>query len=280
MKKLTDKSYWESLYKDKPANKSYIKVLLKKISSIPLLKVFFLSYYDYLLWDNVFPKYINPSVNRRTIIEIGSAPGDFLVKFSRRFGFVPFGVEYTSYGASKNREIFLKNGISPDNVIEQDFFSDKFIVQNAQKYDLVISRGFIEHFENLDDVISRHVALIKPGGMIIVLIPNLRGIYWLWTRLFNPVQLKLHNLDVMKVDIFSKLFKLDKIETLKCSYFGTFGFWLFTASKGKKYVNFLIRILLIVQLFLNFIFKIIFGSRGFETSAFSPNLIYIGKKTS
>ena len=278
MKKLTDKDYWESIYEVQSESSSRIKLLLRKLASTSFFNFFFRAYYDYLLWDHVFPESIESLHSGQLVIEIGSAPGDFLVRFSKRFGFTPFGIEYTTYGASQNRKAFINNDLNPNNVIEQDFFSDEFIFQNKEKFDLVISRGFIEHFENLDDVIRRHVELIKPGGLLIVLIPNLRGIYWLWTRIFNPEQLKLHNLEIMKLDSFSRLFELDNISSLKCSYFGTFGFWLFTAPKESKFVNFIIRLLLILQLFLNFIFRVFFGKKGFETSMFSPNLIYIGRK--
>jgi 2-polyprenyl-3-methyl-5-hydroxy-6-metoxy-1,4-benzoquinol methylase len=39
----------------------------------------------------------------------------------------------------------------------------------------LVSWGLIEHFTDTESVISAHVNLLKPGGILIVSIPNLRG---------------------------------------------------------------------------------------------------------
>jgi 2-polyprenyl-3-methyl-5-hydroxy-6-metoxy-1,4-benzoquinol methylase len=41
----------------------------------------------------------------------------------------------------------------------------------------VISFGFIEHFDNPENVIQKHLDLLKPGGILIVGVPNFTGIH-------------------------------------------------------------------------------------------------------
>jgi SAM-dependent methyltransferase len=282
MSRLTDKDYWEELYQTAPTSvnslpKSARKRLLKKLVG-PRLMDLLSAYDDYLLWRGVFPRYLPAGGKGSSIVEIGSAPGDFMVRFAKTFGSQPFGVEYTSHGAELNRRTFATAGLDPQNVIEADFFSDEFLEANRDRFDIVISRGFIEHFDDVEEVISRHVALLRPGGLLMVLIPNLRGIYYWWTSIFNPGQLPLHNLDIMRLPRFRALFQGLPLEQLHCSYFGTFSFWLFTAPPEARWINRLIRLLLLAQRGLNLIFRLIFGGRGCESATLSPNLLFIGRK--
>jgi 2-polyprenyl-3-methyl-5-hydroxy-6-metoxy-1,4-benzoquinol methylase len=283
MSRLTDKEYWEGLYQSMapgiqvPPKESSLKLLMKKLMGRRLFEIL-TAYDDYLLWQVVFPRYFPADCTQLSIVEIGSAPGDFLVRFAKTFGAQPYGVEYTSNGAEQNRQSFLANGISAENVIEADFFSDDFLEANRERFDIVISRGFIEHFVEVEAVVARHTALLKKGGLLFILIPNLRGIYYPWTRNFNPEQLPLHNLDLMRLQKFREAFSPSALEILRCSYFGTFSFWMFTAPAVEHRTNKVIRFLHIVQRGLNPLLRLVFGSTGCESATFSPNLIFIGKK--
>lgn len=282
MSRLTDKNYWEELYQASPSSvraspDSAGKRWLKKLIG-PRLMDLISAYDDHLLWQGVFPRYLPSDTKGLSAVEIGSAPGEFMVRFAEAFGTRPFGVEYTRHGTELNRQTFVAAGLDPQNVIEADFFSDEFLEANRERFDIVISRGFIEHFDDVEAVVERHVALLRPEGTLFVLIPNLRGTYGWWTRLFNPGQLPLHNLDIMRVSRFRELFKGLPLESLRCSYFGTFSFWLFTAPPEARWANRAIRILHLVQRGLNLAFRLLFGSRGCENSLFSPNLLFVGRK--
>jgi len=278
MKKLTQKKYWETIYNSNEQIKNEnLKKKLKKIFPSVFLK-YFSAYYDFLLWDVVLPKYLKEYKDGESVIEIGSAPGNFLVKFSKRFRKIPFGVEYTALGAKKNREIFKQNNINPKNIFEMDFLSKMFLENNRGLYDIVISRGFIEHFKKPSVIVGHHIEILRPGGLLIVLIPNLTGIYYFWTKMFNPKQLNIHNLEIMKIQNFEELFRSNKIHKLQSGYFGTFGFWLFTAPEKSCVLRSFIRMLYLVQRVLNLIFRLIFREKGCDSSFFSPNLIYIGRK--
>src|SRR3972149_11227532 len=70
------------------------------------------AYSDYVLWNVIFPRHLHPATGGK-VLEIGSAPGEFLVRFSRAYGCVPYGVEYSEIGAELNRAVFRRNGIGP-----------------------------------------------------------------------------------------------------------------------------------------------------------------------
>jgi 2-polyprenyl-3-methyl-5-hydroxy-6-metoxy-1,4-benzoquinol methylase len=68
------------------------------------------------------------------VVEVGSAPGEHLVRLKQRFGLTP-------------REAF----------------------------DVVLSGGFIEHFTDVAAIVQKHLQLLKPGGRLVVMIPNLKA---------------------------------------------------------------------------------------------------------
>ena len=59
------------------------------------------------------------------------------------------------------------------------------------------SFGFIEHFWNLEEVIERHVKLVKPGGTLILAAPNFRGLQYAFDRLLDAANLRRHVIKAM-----------------------------------------------------------------------------------
>ena len=142
----------------------------------------------------VYKKYIRPVASTARFIEVGGFPGlnagYFYKHVCRDVTLLDFYVE-----PSVIRKVERQNRI-PENTIkaiEADFF--KF--QSQAHYDIVFSLGFIEHFRDTRDVISRHVDLLADGGQLLILLPNLRGINGAVQYLFDRENLRIHNLDSM-----------------------------------------------------------------------------------
>jgi len=98
-----------------------------------------------LIFEHVYATHFSGRKGQR-VIEVGSAPGLHLLEVRSRFGLDPFGVEYAPAGVALNRQNFQQAGVNPDQVIEADFFSEGFLAAHQGKFDVVLSRGFIEHF--------------------------------------------------------------------------------------------------------------------------------------
>jgi 2-polyprenyl-3-methyl-5-hydroxy-6-metoxy-1,4-benzoquinol methylase len=281
---LTQKKDWEKNYTDELVLEEDAEVTVNVYKQFmrgllgPRFMDLISPYGDYLFWRVILREILPLDCTKFKVIEVGSAPGTFLVRFQRHFGSDVYGVEYTSNGVEQNRKIFKKNGINPKNVIEADFFSKEFLATNHEKYDVVISRGFIEHFTDVESVVGKHMDILCSGGLLVISIPNLHGVYGVWTRIFNPKQIPLHNLDIMKLDAFRKLYESLPIDCLHCDYIGTFNFWLFTAPPESKWACRFIQILLLIQRGLNLVFRMIFRDKGIETATFSPDLIFVGRK--
>ena len=97
------------------------------------------------------------------IFEIGCAPGKWIAHVATQSELLPCGIEYTQGGLNatiKNFEILkIKHG----EIISGDFFK----VQPFKEYDVVMSLGFIEHFDDATEVVARHLMWLKPGGLLI-----------------------------------------------------------------------------------------------------------------
>lgn len=278
MKTLTEREYWDSIHKRKVVEqkqhslKGHLKIGMGRLLDSKYMR----SYADYLLWDVIFKKHL-PKTKGAKVLEVGSAPGHNLVRLSRTFGFVPYGIEYSDSGVELNREIFSSNNINPDHVIHADFFSDEIRDQYREHFDIVISEGFIEHFDDVDDVIKRHIDLLAQGGYLIVSIPNLRGANYRLQRAFNKELLLMHNTDIMRRGEFLKLFDKACLSTLFCDYYGTFNFGLFI-SKSRSPLRFVLTFCKVLQLILNVVFRVLFRGEGAESELFSPYLLFIGVK--
>jgi SAM-dependent methyltransferase len=171
------------------------------------------------LWDCVLLPILKKG-HFRTAVEIGSAPGQHLVRLSKELGLIPYGIEYTEEGARLNREMFARHGLSPDNVLHEDFFSPA-LDRLSGTFDLVASFGFVEHFADPVPVIKRHLDFCRSGGYVAIVIPNLQGIYYVWNAIFNPRLIEIHNTAMMKNGTFFKMCR--NIENFDVIFSGSSG---------------------------------------------------------
>lgn len=293
MPKLSKLEHWDSIHREEEQLFDLVANTAKEHDRQPLRrrliravkwllpnKVFecLSNYDDYLLWDVIFKQRL-PEMKGAKVLEIGSAPGEFLAKFSQRYDCVPYGVEYSEIGVALNKKIFSLYGLNPDNVIHADLFSDEFRRQYAGSFDVVMSRGFIEHFSDVGPVIARHMDFLRPGGYLIVSIPNLRGINYVLAWIFCRKLMALHNLEIMGVEAFRKLFAVRRdLQHLFCDYYGTFSFCLFEAKQSSSMMRCVLSLALRLQLSLNLTFRLFLRSRGAESKWLSPHLLFIGRK--
>ncbi len=282
MDRLTEQSYWNNVYTETTLPPQTTATTPQKTGLKGFLKhyldPYWRDYSDYLEWDVLYEAHL-PKTKGLKIIEIGSAPGTNLVRLHQTFGYEPYGVEYAEAGANLNRAVFSQYGLNPNNVIRADFFSEGFLARYEGTFDLVISRGFIEHFTEMESVIDAHLRLLKPGGKLIITIPKLTGVPNLLFRIFNPAVIPMHNLKIMNRNTFATMFQRAELRPQYCHYYGTFKSSVCGAAQSSGVKKAIMETLMNGQLLLNLLFRGIFGKRGAESLAFSPYLIYIGTKT-
>jgi 2-polyprenyl-3-methyl-5-hydroxy-6-metoxy-1,4-benzoquinol methylase len=273
---ISEREFWESEpARRAPSMKRFLKSSIKTILGKRLLD-YMGSYEEYLLWNVIYEKHL-PKRAGAKVLEVGSAPGDFLVKLSNRFDFVPYGIEYSDNGVDLNRKIFAENNINPGNVVHGDFLSDEFHRRYQGQFDIVISRGFVEHFTDAKGIVEKHLNLLAKGGVLMISIPNLNGFNYLLARTFHKEAIAMHNLTIMQESTFKDLFNATQLSPIFCNYYGTFNFGLFNTGNNSL-LRSLLGLCMKLQIILNVAFRLLLGERGAESRFFSPSLIYIGLK--
>lgn len=249
MAKLTSREHWKTSW-----NKNQgIKKSAKKIITFDLLAKF-------------LPK--NPKLK---CIEIGCIPGRFMIAFNKLFRYQVTGIDYCDLTQTKIN--LIKAGVDNFNLIEEDF-NDFF---PKQKYDVVSSFGFIEHFDNPSQQIEKMVKMLNPQGYFIMDLPNFRyGQYVLHKFLDRPEIFKMHNLKIMNLKKIKRIMKKNNLKTLYLGYYKPFQYWHSNKNPIMKLIN-------LPVLALSFIIDHVFEGVGLNlrltNKYFSPYIIYIGRKT-
>ena len=274
---LSTQDRWEASYRPPVASglrergKQFLRRQLGE-DKVALFK----DYDAWLLWEVLYPRYLPRGPGLRAL-EIGSAPGTHLLELRRRFGYEPFGVEYTAAGAEANRAQFTAHGVNPANVYEADVFSADLRQRCREQFDLVLSRGFIEHFGDPKAVVGTHLEFLKPGGTLIIEVPNFHGIHYPWYLLFRRSVLTWHNFNTMRWPVFKSLFDTPGLERLYLGSYGTFSFTTFMLPRNRVG-----RVLGALrsppQALRNAALRVGFPQGGPESGLTSPRHLFIGRK--
>ena len=151
-----------------------------------------------------------------TVIEIGCAPAKWLVFYAERFGALVSGVEYSTKGAELSRANLAACGV-PGAIHEQDFFA-----MDPRPHDIVLSFGFLEHFDDLAGTFARHTRFVAPGGLLVLGVPNFRGVNGAIQSLADPGYLARHNTAAMSPALLRSLGDADGLELEHLDYLGGF----------------------------------------------------------
>lgn len=119
--------------------------------------------------DFLLKKFL-PFDTSKKFIEIGCAPARWGIYFKENFGYKIYGIDKSKYGYRLTLENLKKSKIKA-NIICEDFMKAEL----KQKFDVVLSAGFIEHFEDLNLVVRKHDEILKSNGYLVLEIPNMTG---------------------------------------------------------------------------------------------------------
>lgn len=151
------------------------------------------------------------------LIEIGCAPGRWLVYFHEKYNYQVSGIDNSETGIRKTRD-----NLKYHNIDGKIYKADLLKFHLPKKYDVMLSLGFIEHFEEVDKVIEKHLSLLKLGGKLILGIPNFKGVNFLIQKYMYVDLLAKHNLRIMNRDFFENLPQIFPLEKIWMNYVGGF----------------------------------------------------------
>lgn len=174
MEKLTDKTYWEGTYSHR--------------KSQPSLNVDgFVNYPNRL----ILSKLLETNMKNKRILEIGAGDSAWLPYLAKQFPSSQFvGVDYTESGCTLLSERAHRAGANVE-VIHEDMFVESSQLHGT--FDIAISFGVVEHFDDLGHVLAAKKRYLKHGGVMFTLIPNMAGVLGTLVRIWNCEVYDKHN---------------------------------------------------------------------------------------
>ncbi len=139
-----------------------------------------------------------------SLLDVGAGTGDFL-KVAKESAWKVQGMEPNT----KARSLALEKGIVLKNSL------DEF---KGEQFDVVTLWHVLEHIPNLDETISILTDLVKPGGSLIIAVPNYKSFdatYYgnFWAAYDVPRHL-WHFSKIAIEELFSVNFKMEKIKPM------------------------------------------------------------------
>jgi 2-polyprenyl-3-methyl-5-hydroxy-6-metoxy-1,4-benzoquinol methylase len=213
----------------------------------------------------------------KTLIEVGSGSSSWLPFLAEEYGLNVSGLDYSEIGCRICEENLKILGINFEEIICQDIFK----WDSSKKYDIIISFGVIEHFENPGEILKIMHQHLNEGGLIVTIVPNLLGISGKLTKIFLPEVYNIHK--IISKGYLEELHETSGYICLKNDYTGFF--YPMIIPWGVKTTGILFKkgttrrkiTLKLLELTNAVITKILRAAKvRLSSQYFSPAVIYVG----
>lgn len=205
-------------------------------------------------------------------LELGCSPGHVSSLLYRRIPFLPFGVD-----SSPQAHLYKETMARHAGVDATLFQSDLRTLTAAELYDVVMSFGLIEHFSDPADMLEHHYRLCRPGGLLVVTIPHLRYLQWLYHAVFDRKDLARHNISMMELGTFSSFSAKRDLDLLALSYVGRINFWNVDDSGSRLVVTLRTGLSLAVRVITN---RVLSHFLPAGQRIYAPWIVFVARKRS
>ena len=146
--------------------------------------------HSYFHLHRYFEEMLRPAVRPGArLIEFGCAQSVWLAYFAREFGFAITGIDYSERGCEKARAILRRDGVAGE-IVHADFMTPP--PGHLGAFDVGVSFGVAEHFEDTAECLAAFRRFLKPGGLLVTLVPNLAGLLGSTQRLMDREIYDIH----------------------------------------------------------------------------------------
>lgn len=179
--------------------------------------------YSHHSFARVFLAYARPGTS---VCEVGCADSVW-VPFLIEHGYRVSGIDYSERGIDRLRQTLHEKGLHAELVLGDLF--DPALMPRAQ-YDFVFSLGLVEHFSDGVGVVRALADLLKPGGTLLTVVPNLSGT---WGAIQKRLDRSVYDVHLRytpaTLDDLHRESGMDTVEPAR--YFGGFGPLVMNAPK-------------------------------------------------
>jgi SAM-dependent methyltransferase len=207
---LTDRAFWKAFWESR-------KGLIFQLKP------------DYVFGD-ILGKLIKEK-NVKSAIELGGFPGYYATFLKKYYGTDTTLFDYFIHEGLIN-QLLETNGLKPGDihVIEADLFEYKVV----RPYDMVLSFGLIEHFNDTKAIIATHLQFLKTGGVLFITLPNFKSVNGWVQRKFDKENYDKHNINSMDPNLLAQYLRELGLTEVESSYHGRFTVWLENKSEQSK----------------------------------------------
>lgn len=164
-------------------------------------------------------------------IEIGCFPGRFIDYVGQK-GYEISGVD--TYARVGEIALWASRRGRAVGAFRQDSFQS-FVKDARKPFDVVMSLGFIEHFNDFCDVLYGHVQLCAVGGRIVVGAPNFASpIQRALHQVLDEKNLSSHVLEAMYPAVWATFLSALGVRVDFAGPVGGFGFWTDTVMDNPR----------------------------------------------
>jgi 2-polyprenyl-3-methyl-5-hydroxy-6-metoxy-1,4-benzoquinol methylase len=128
------------------------------------------------------------AVPGQRLLEIGSAGSTWLPWFAQE-GFAVTGIDYSPTGCKHARRLLHECGTDGEIVCADALAPPTHLLG---RFDIVISFGVVEHFEDTAATLAAFARFLGPGGRIVTVIPNMAGFTGFVQRLVDREIYDIH----------------------------------------------------------------------------------------
>ncbi len=221
--------------------------------------------------DYLFHKQLEAIVSAKGVksaIELGGFPGYYSIFLKKYLGAETTLLDYFVHPGILGELLEANQLTTADvQVIETDLFS----YTPERQYDLVLSCGLIEHFQDTRDILSRHVQFMKPGGSLFITLPNFRGVNGWVQKTFDRENYDKHHIASMDLELLETAARDLGLVDVNVRYFGGFSVWLENRKEKSALTRAFIKALWYAG-------KIPTKILGFESKQLSPYIMLTASK--
>lgn len=106
------------------------------------------------------------------LIEVGCANSVWLPYFASEYGCSIAGLDYSPTGCTSAQALLKAAGVKGE-IFHGDIWAPP--AELLESFDVVFTNGLIEHFEPTEHILTALAKLLRPGGIMITIVPNMVG---------------------------------------------------------------------------------------------------------